>query len=362
MNLDHQIDRRLKLRPGTGKSAYTPAAALTLCALLLSSTTVVADSPTPTSSWTDFYGPSVTFDGQAAPVGSIIEAFDPQGVLCGQFFVSDAGSYGFMPVYGDDDRTAGLDEGAVAGDNIIFTINGLTATTLGPADNTWSPGPTPAKELNLSASGAVYGLLSVELPADAAGAPTETINFRIGFQNTGNVTDFYNLEVTSNLGWQVTTPSTPPYVYAGLGTQYIEFSITIPASAFGDAADLINYTLTSGLEPSLSISGTLAIFNIATGVDDEDRPALPGSFALGQNYPNPFNPTTKIPFDLPRASELTLTVYDILGRKVSESRLGGFSAGYHVVSYAAEELASGIYYYKITAGEFSSVKRMILLK
>ncbi|MBU0518496.1 T9SS type A sorting domain-containing protein [bacterium] len=94
---------------------------------------------------------------------------------------------------------------------------------------------------------------------------------------------------------------------------------------------------------------------------------IPTEWALMQNYPNPFNSTTTIAFSLPEASNVRLDVFDIAGRNVGAQHaaplLDGFrDAGYHQVTFDASHLASGLYFYQIEAGDFSSVKKMILVK
>ncbi len=88
----------------------------------------------------------------------------------------------------------------------------------------------------------------------------------------------------------------------------------------------------------------------------------PKSFVLYQNYPNPFNPTTKIDFQMSEPGFVTLEVYDVLGRKVTTLVNRRESAGDHVVAFDGSELASGVYYYRLVAGNGLSVKKMILLK
>lgn len=88
---------------------------------------------------------------------------------------------------------------------------------------------------------------------------------------------------------------------------------------------------------------------------------LPDRFGLSQNYPNPFNPTTTIEFSLPVAAEWSLTIYNILGQQVE--RFGKKSeAGYHKIEWDAGRYASGVYFYRLMAGEYSATKKMILLK
>jgi len=99
----------------------------------------------------------------------------------------------------------------------------------------------------------------------------------------------------------------------------------------------------------------------ATGVE-EQREALPTCFALGQNYPNPFNPSTTIKYELPRTSQVTLNVYDILGRQVSVLVNERREAGVHEVKFDGRGLSSGVYFYRIQAGEFVATQRLLLLR
>ena len=96
--------------------------------------------------------------------------------------------------------------------------------------------------------------------------------------------------------------------------------------------------------------------------DVAENELIPTEYALNQNYPNPFNPTTTIEFALPKAGNVKLVVYDVLGREVSELVNSEMDAGYHKVTFNATNLASGIYFYSIKAGDFSNVKKLMLLK
>jgi len=103
--------------------------------------------------------------------------------------------------------------------------------------------------------------------------------------------------------------------------------------------------------------------DIVVGIESEEyASALPTEFALSQNYPNPFNPTTTIEFALPQNSNVKLVVYDVLGRVIEELVNSDLSAGYHRVNFNASNLASGIYFYSIQAGDYTNVKKLILLK
>jgi len=109
------------------------------------------------------------------------------------------------------------------------------------------------------------------------------------------------------------------------------------------------------------------VSDIAVSVDDRDGVMHPNSFSLAQNYPNPFNPSTSIQFSLPRASNVTLEVFNILGQKVTtlvDKRLfaGSHNAVWNGMDASRRAVSTGIYLYRLTAGDFVETKKMILLK
>ncbi|MBN8586417.1 MAG: S8 family peptidase [Ignavibacteria bacterium] len=89
---------------------------------------------------------------------------------------------------------------------------------------------------------------------------------------------------------------------------------------------------------------------------------VPERFSLFQNYPNPFNPSTTIRFDVPKEDIVKLSLYDILGREVSTIYNGKLGAGTYKIDFNAAEISSGVYFYKIEAGFYSDVKKMVILK
>jgi enterochelin esterase-like enzyme len=89
---------------------------------------------------------------------------------------------------------------------------------------------------------------------------------------------------------------------------------------------------------------------------------IPKNYVLRQNYPNPFNPSTTIRFSLPKSGYVTLKVYDILGREVETLLNGEWTAGTYSVEWIPNNLASGVYFYRIQAGAFSDVKKLMFLK
>jgi subtilisin-like proprotein convertase family protein len=89
---------------------------------------------------------------------------------------------------------------------------------------------------------------------------------------------------------------------------------------------------------------------------------IPKRFNLSQNYPNPFNPVTNIKFSVPESGIITLKVYDILGRQITELVNEFKPAGNYVVDFSAAELSSGVYFYRLESGEFTDTRKMILIK
>ena len=85
-------------------------------------------------------------------------------------------------------------------------------------------------------------------------------------------------------------------------------------------------------------------------------------YSLSQNYPNPFNPVTNIKFSIPTGSVVKLTVFDITGREVATLINQNLNAGSYTADFDASKLSSGIYFYTITAGDFTDTKKMMLVK
>ena len=94
---------------------------------------------------------------------------------------------------------------------------------------------------------------------------------------------------------------------------------------------------------------------------------IPEKFALAQNYPNPFNPITILRYDLPEHAQVTLTIYDMMGREVSQLINTNQEAGYRTVQWDATDnfgkpVSAGVYLYQIRTGEFVQTRKMVLLK
>ncbi|MBV6478798.1 MAG: hypothetical protein HGGPFJEG_01555 [Ignavibacteria bacterium] len=99
---------------------------------------------------------------------------------------------------------------------------------------------------------------------------------------------------------------------------------------------------------------------------NESITSVPTEYALAQNYPNPFNPSTTINYELPESGQVTLRIYDLLGKEVATLVNEKLEAGRYSVTFNGSSvsggLASGMYFYKITAGNYTAVKKMVLIK
>ncbi len=112
-------------------------------------------------------------------------------------------------------------------------------------------------------------------------------------------------------------------------------------------------------EEIFAISDSCFVITDLVGITKNN---LRSDFSLSQNYPNPFNPDTKIEYYIPVKEFVELSVYNVLGQKITTLVNDIKTAGLHTINFNAGNLSSGMYFYKITAGDFSSLRTMILLK
>jgi hypothetical protein len=106
-----------------------------------------------------------------------------------------------------------------------------------------------------------------------------------------------------------------------------------------------------------SVVGSVPVDPVA-----RQNPAAPSAFSLVRNYPNPFNPTTTISFTLAEPSHVRLEVFDVRGARVATLVDRNMIAGEHSVPFNAQGLSSGVYFYRLTAGNKTEIKKMVLLR
>lgn len=126
--------------------------------------------------------------------------------------------------------------------------------------------------------------------------------------------------------------------------------------------DPFPYLIFSSLSPSSKGDASSSAASSGPAEKTDGSTELPTEFSLSQNYPNPFNPTTEISFALPKASNARLDIYNIMGQKVATLVNRHLEAGFHTAVWDGTRVASGVYLYRLEAGDFLGTKKMILLK
>jgi hypothetical protein len=129
-----------------------------------------------------------------------------------------------------------------------------------------------------------------------------------------------------------------------------------------DTRDRINYELVRRVT-QLNIAALATEAGVATGLTESVFSDLPAAAQLNPNYPNPFNPTTNIPFSLPEASPIRLTVYNAVGQQIAVLADGVWPSGEHIIPFNADGLSSGLYVYRLeTTGGLTHSRTMLLVK
>jgi hypothetical protein len=139
------------------------------------------------------------------------------------------------------------------------------------------------------------------------------------------------------------------------------------AIKYWDASEEEEYELLKTIEEGSQRLGESILAKVSLEIDLSSTSAVPTVYSLAKNYPNPFNPETTIRYGIPEASHVKLTLYTITGQLVKQLENGYKEAGYHQVMWSGtndhgESVSSGVYIYRIEAGTFSDVKKMVFLK
>jgi len=145
-------------------------------------------------------------------------------------------------------------------------------------------------------------------------------------------------------------------------TEIVYEDCSLPPSYYGSLIYKITSVDKSTKESDFSDEIKYKILQSENDNFANGEPEQPKDFSLKQNYPNPFNPITNIQFQVQSSRFVKLIVFDFLGREVKTLVNEYKQPGKYVVSFDASGLSSGVYFYKLTAGEFSDVKRMVLIK
>jgi len=197
---------------------------------------------------------------------------------------------------------------------------------------------------------------------------TNSIRFRVISQTQ---IDTFSITFT-NLGGcsQVTVKTSPVFISGNTFTVNYNIptissgSLTGTFSSDGNSVSG-NYTYRNfncGTATAMGAWSGTPMQTCTVGVDERASREMPEAFALYSNYPNPFNPSTTIEYDLPQLSNVELKVYDMLGNEVQTLVSGERPAGKYRVQFSSAGLPSGLYFYRLRAGERVEVKKMVVVR
>jgi hypothetical protein len=249
-------------------------------------------------------------------------------------------------------------------------------------------GDSPSPDADFINFWATNDTANLFISYQVAGTITSNYFYHIFIDTDTNLTTGYRYQDSASVGAELMIENDILYKYTGTGGANWSWSViggfhkantggrtemSIPLSALSSNKKSIRliFQSNSSLAPSYSfmeIDPTnyknqfyTFSFNKITEVN-KSRQMIGANFILEQNYPNPFNPTTTINYSVPKASFVTIKVYDVLGKIVSTLVNTNKPAGNYSVGFNASKLESGIYFYRMTSGLFSETKKILLLK
>jgi len=164
------------------------------------------------------------------------------------------------------------------------------------------------------------------------------------------------------LAWNVANPFYAEYNCSGPGytpSQRVAWSAQLTSTQAADYT--VANIFSKNSSPAFAYDWT-PVQPIITSVKDNQEKKIPINYSLYQNYPNPFNPSTIIKYSVPKVQVVTLKIYNVLGQLVTTLVNKQQPAGNYEITFNADKLASGIYFYSLSAGDFHSTKKMLLLK
>jgi hypothetical protein len=245
---------------------------------------------------------------------------------------------------------------AFQGRSVSLSADGNTAIVGGYVDN-----GTAGAAWVFTRSGGVWSQQGNKLVGTgAAGAPQQGCSVSLSDDGNTAIVGGWTDNGMSGAAW-VFTRTGGVWSQQGMklvGTGAVGSShqgVSVSLSADGNTA------IMGGYRDNNDAGAAWVFVRSGTGVGEEAA-VIPRQFSLQQNYPNPFNPSTTIKYELPRTGHVSLTLYDILGRDVSVLVNERRDIGIHEVKFDGSNLASGVYLYRLQAGDFVQTKRLLLLK
>lgn len=212
------------------------------------------------------------------------------------------------------------------------------------------------------AAGQTGDLTTTSFPASSLGDSLEFdlahcpfgVNDEIDIStSTNGGSTFTTLFNMTSVYMQTTTGCTRPFVPSSAG-QWGRRSFVVPTGT-----NTIRFHAISQFGDGAYIDSVCVVHPV--GITQHSN-EIPKTYSLSQNYPNPFNPSTLINYALPKAGNVELRIYDLQGREVAMLVNGFKQAGNYSVEFKADNFASGVYFYKLKAGDFTSTKKMLLVK
>ena len=198
--------------------------------------------------------------------------------------------------------------------------------------------------------------------------PGDQILIRIFLRNDGSDATALNITAKlTSLDPGVATPAIIPYVgYGDIASGEISASVLNYRIGFIGPFDKSIYEVPFALDIRMDdysywIVGDTT-FSMMVGIEKQKEKPIPKDFSLYQNYPNPFNPSATIEFDLPKMSNVTLKVFDILGEEVATLVSERLSAGSYSYEWDASKYASGVYLYRLQTDDYVETRKMVLLR
>ncbi len=183
-----------------------------------------------------------------------------------------------------------------------------------------------------------------------------------GLPLVGPTTTNYEESYTVDAYGPMTLPGGTTYQALRMRSQERSPDLTVRYVFISKEGAIVNLQTSDTLSTSGSVPVSSVEFMSPLAVGVAVGKSLPAEFALLQNYPNPFNPSTEITYRLPASSQVKLSVYDLLGREAAILVDETQPAGEHTATFNAAHLSSGVYLYRLEAGNFTQTRRMLLVR
>ena len=205
-----------------------------------------------------------------------------------------------------------------------------------------------------------------QTPKVTADGPANQV-WQIPFASEGNTISL-NVQNNSSLeakNISVAFTNLPSWLEFKTGAAVLK---SIPANGSGEAEFTFSVDRKAPVGKDTTFTAVISTSDRQTWTKDITVTiAAPKDYRLYNNFPNPFNPSTKIAFELPKASHVTLVIYDVVGRQVARIADGEYPAGYteltwNGINHNGAHVSSGVYFYRITSGNWNKVMKMLSLK